>query len=136
MLIPAIFFTSTSAVDTNSHETIKSEVNSKFRKVHLVGSFSTSGGCTIGYDVYVDIVTVFGWPPIKVKSVEGTLTFSGTCHGQQNINIQMKATATCYPDGTTTIDWDYLSDPYAEEDLNDKSFLEPFAAEVASAETD
>lgn len=111
-----------------------SRTEQSFRKIRLVGSFTTNEGCNVAYDVWVDVVSVWGWPPVKINSIEGTLTLSGTCKGKHNINIQMRATATCYPDGTTNITWDYLSDPEVEEILNDPGFLNGFKTEVRNAD--
>ena len=107
-----------------------------YKKVHLVGSFTTSEGCVVRYDVYIDIVSQWGWPPVKVKSVEGTVKLSGNCSGTQHINIQFRATVTCYPVGGSELVWDEIDDEGAMEDLEDLGFKAHLKTEACLADTD
>lgn len=60
-----------------------------FKKIHLQGSATLSGGCTITYNLVLDVTII----PTRFNSLTGTVSFSGTCTGTQNLNIsQLRGT--------------------------------------------
>ena len=53
------------------------------KKFNLQGSVTLSGGCTVSYDLVLDISII----PLGFNSLSGTLSMSGNCTGVQTLNI-------------------------------------------------
>ncbi|MDB5200859.1 MAG: hypothetical protein JWQ27_268 [Ferruginibacter sp.] len=61
-----------------------------FKKYHVTGSVTLSGGCHVSYDLWVDVSII----PPRYNGISGTITMSGNCSGTQTINARASVDQT------------------------------------------
>lgn len=84
----------------------------QFKRFHLVGSVTLSGGCVATYDLWVDVSIV----PPRYNGISGTITMSGNCSGTQTINARANVNESMTSDTYETTEFHIVENVLSSTD--------------------